>query len=129
VRDGAEQGLASESAAVIQWTGDGPVMLDPGHFSSVQLQRVGFSPVRYDEVEPLSLEDLSRLEADWLFIAPVGQAGEATYEVAREDAMFEMIPAVRKGNLVLVDGSLWTSTAGPIAANLVLDDIGKSLGD
>jgi iron complex transport system substrate-binding protein len=129
VRDGAGQSLAGESAVVIQWTEVGPMILGPGHFSSVQLQRVGFLPVSNGQAEPLSIEELSRIDAEWLFIAPVGEEGEKAYEIAREETLERDIPAVRKGQVVMVDGSLWTSTAGPIAANLVLDDIEKSLGD
>ncbi len=109
--------VTGQRAVIVQWTGDGPVVLGPGTFSSVQLYRAGFSPVESAPGGPTSVATLSRLDADWLFIAPVGDDGQAAYEAAADELDLD------ETRIVVVDGAVWASAAGPIAANLIIDDI------
>jgi iron complex transport system substrate-binding protein len=117
IRNDAASVVNDQRAVVVQWTSDGPLPLTTGTFSSVQLYRAGFSPVDGVLGTRISPDDLAALDADWLFIAPLGADGEAAYREAAEGL------DLGETRVVVVDGAVWTSAAGPIAANLTLDDI------
>lgn len=112
LREGVAQPLAGHSAAVVSWTADGPDVLTSDEFSSVQLYRAGFVPVAESQTGQMSPEELALIDVDWLFIAYADDG---------------RVPDFDGVVVVMVDFSLWASAAGPIAANLVLDDIEKAV--
>ncbi|MFE0678037.1 ABC transporter substrate-binding protein [Streptomyces sp. NPDC058867] len=79
--------------------------------------------------EPVSLEKLSTIDADWLFFGVLGDtaAGEKAYAEARQVPNFGRLSAERDGHVVVVDGSAWNSAGGPLAARIVLADVTKAL--
>ena len=77
--------------------------------------------------DPLSLENLSRLEGDWLFLATLNEEGDQALAAAKQSAAFARLPVVDKGPVIPVDGQLWTSANGPLAAQAILDDIESAL--
>ncbi|MEU6476552.1 ABC transporter substrate-binding protein [Streptomyces sp. NPDC047017] len=79
--------------------------------------------------EPVSLEKLDTIDGDWLFFGTLGSRadGETAYAQARKVPNFSALKAERKKHVVVVEGSAWNSSGGPIAARTVLDDVTKAL--
>ncbi|MFO6454088.1 MULTISPECIES: ABC transporter substrate-binding protein [unclassified Aeromicrobium] len=92
--------------------------------------------------EPVSLENLDQIDADYLFFGTLGGAsvdnpeagGEADADAAltalataRRTPGFDRLEAERAGRVIPVDGSAWTSTGGPRLMNRIIDDIESEL--
>ncbi|MFE0174084.1 ABC transporter substrate-binding protein [Streptomyces sp. NPDC059002] len=79
--------------------------------------------------EPVSLEKLSTIDGDWLFFGALGDraAGEKAYGEAKKVANFTKLKAEKAGHVVVIEGSAWNSSGGPIAARTVLDDVTGAL--
>ena len=75
--------------------------------------------------QALSLESLDLLDADWLVVGTLAGTGEAADALnqARDTPAFQQLGAVQSGQMAPVDGSLWTSVGGPLAAMQVIDDV------
>ncbi|MDP5008500.1 MAG: ABC transporter substrate-binding protein, partial [Glaciimonas sp.] len=125
---------ANATVSVVRWNPKGPAYMLKDAFASlvladIKLQRpvaqmqpgVAHSP-------PLSLEALSKIDADWLFVGALNtaQANDAL-AAARQSPAFRQLGAVQKNHMVAVDGSLWTSPGGPLAALAVLSDVEKAM--
>ena len=87
---------------------------DPGHTHSMAL----------------SLESLELLDADWLVIGTLATNGEAVDAMrqAGETAAFRQLSSIQSKRFGTVDGSLWTSVGGPMAAMQVIEDIEGIVG-
>jgi iron complex transport system substrate-binding protein len=74
------------------------------------------------------------LRADWLFLDTPGddgddaRAGRRALRAARAAPGLAVSKAVRRGHVVPVDGSAWSSAGGPIAEREVVDDVARALG-
>jgi iron complex transport system substrate-binding protein len=92
--------------------------------------------------EPVSLENLGEIDADYMFFGTLGgssvdnpQAGGAAdlegARMALEEAVqtpgFAQLAAYRDSHIILVDGSLWTSTGGPLLMNRIIDAVEGAL--
>jgi iron complex transport system substrate-binding protein len=91
---------------------------------------------------PISLENLPQIDGDWMFLGALGtgsvggvgqgaadrSAAREALRAARDTPGFTRLRAVRQGRVVPVDGSAWTSAGGPLAENVVLDDVARTLG-
>ncbi|WP_320776376.1 ABC transporter substrate-binding protein [Streptomyces sp. CRN 30] len=79
--------------------------------------------------EPVSLEKLSTIDADWLVFGTLGDKadGEKAYAEAEKVPNFGKLKAEEEGHVVVVEGSAWNSAGGPLAARIVLDDLTKAL--
>ncbi|QPC81815.1 ABC transporter substrate-binding protein [Phototrophicus methaneseepsis] len=118
-------------ANIVRWNPDGPAIMLPDAFSSRVLLDVGF--VRPEGLEgegvghtpTISLEQLGEIDGDWLFIGTLAEAGDAADLLAEtmESPLFQALNAVQADHVVYIDGSLWTSIGGPVAAMTVLDDV------
>ncbi|MGQ5522682.1 ABC transporter substrate-binding protein [Chitinimonas sp. PSY-7] len=124
---------AGARVSVVRWNPQGPAYMLRDAFSSKVLADIGLQrPAGQDQAgiahsPPLSMESLQRIDGDWLFVgtlAPDGQASEAM-TAARQSPAFRQLAAVRNGRMVAVDGSLWTSLGGPLAAQAVLAEVEK----
>ena len=78
--------------------------------------------------------NLKSVEGDWMFFGAPGTPGTSglraareAYKNARDTPGFTKVKAVRKGHVVPVDGSAWTSAGGPIAEREVVDDVARAL--
>ncbi|MDE1460697.1 iron-siderophore ABC transporter substrate-binding protein [Spartinivicinus poritis] len=122
---------ANATISVVRWNPKGPgYMLNDSFISSVlkdvQLKRpeaqrqpgVGHSP-------PLSLEALEKIDGDWLFVGTLVEKSKAAQALdhIKTTQVFQQLKAVQHNQVVNVDGSLWTSVGGPLAAIAVLDDL------
>ncbi len=125
----AEEGSLEGSAAVLRWMANGPVLMNSALMPGSLLQTAGATPVEAADLgtrphsDPLSLENLAQVDADRLFLAAFGADGTGALEAARSQPAFTQLAAVQNGTTTEVDGSVWSSAAGPIAADLVMDDI------
>ncbi|MEV6401131.1 ABC transporter substrate-binding protein [Streptomyces sp. NPDC051907] len=79
--------------------------------------------------EPVSLEKLDTIDGDWLFFGALGDkaAGEKGYEEAKKVPNFSELKAQKSSHVVVIEGSAWNSSGGPIAAQRVLDDVKTAL--
>ena len=124
--DGALEG----SAAVVRWMANGPVLMNSGHMPGSLLAAAGATSLKAaDDLgqrphsDPLSLENLDQVDADRLFLAAFGADGGSALEAAGTQPAFTRLKAVAAGTATEVDGSVWSSASGPVAADLVMDDI------
>lgn len=118
---------------VARWSAEGPQVMAPSTFSSGVLLDLGLTPpAEIPELQeghphsaPLSLEAVDILDVDWAFIGTLSGEGDAV--VALDEAMtkplFQSLKVVQNKQVVYVDGSLWTSIGGPLAAMQVLDNV------
>jgi len=121
--------------SIVRWNPKGPAYMKSTSFSSQVIGDLGLRrPASQQEAgvghsEPLSLENLGLLDADWIFVGTLAAGGEAVdaMEQARNTPAFQALNAVRNNRLVSVDGSMWTSTGGPLAALAVLEDVRRAM--
>lgn len=129
---------ADDTFIVARWSADGPQIMAPTlTFSSGVLLDLGLTAASdipelqegHPHSSPLSLESLELLDVDWAFIGTLSPEGDAVValEEALENPLFQVLEVVQNEHVVLVDGSLWTSVGGPIAAMMVLDDVEAAL--
>lgn len=123
-------------ASVTRWMPEGPVVMVPAHFSSLILADVGLSrPAAHADIggahgahsEVISMEALDIIDGDWLFIGTLNADGTAALDAVRDNLLFQQLEAVQNNQVVTVDGTVWTSIGGPLAALKVLDDIEQAL--
>jgi iron complex transport system substrate-binding protein len=153
-RHAAEIGAAlqpsysSSTFSIVRWQGTSAAMilneLPPGRV----LLDLGLArPANQDHdgrghAEPVSLENLGEIDADYLFFGTLGgssvnnpQAGGSAgldgarkaLEQAVQTPGFTALTAYAQGHIVLVDGSLWTSTGGPLLMTRIIDAIEEAL--
>lgn len=123
------------TVSIVRWNPRGPAFMLRDAFSSLVIRDLGLRrpPAQRDpgaaHSPALSLEALQLLDADWLFVGTLRGAGEAAEALAsvRELPTFDALQAARQGHVVVVDGSLWTSAAGPLAAMAILDDVAQAM--
>ncbi|TDX31760.1 iron complex transport system substrate-binding protein [Modicisalibacter xianhensis] len=122
------------SASLVRWMPQGALVMSEAIFASTLLSASGFVVSDGDVVkqgrphsDPLSLENLSRIDSDWLFLATLNNEGDEALASAKSSPAFARLDVVERGQVVPVDGQLWTSASGPLAAEAILDDIEKAL--
>ncbi|ABE60046.1 ABC transporter substrate-binding protein [Chromohalobacter israelensis] len=130
----SERQNGSPTASLIRWMPQGAIVMADNIFASTLLTKSGFTVEDGDTVkegrphsDPLSLENLSRIDNDWLFLATLNAEGDEAYEAARQSPAFERLDVVQRDRVVSVDGQLWTSATGPMAAKAILDDIASAM--
>lgn len=120
---------APGTAAVVRWMPNGPIVMSAGLMTGRLVEAVGDQLPAVAEfrdkphTDPLSLENLSAVDADVLYVATLNDDGRSALEAAQASPAFARLGAAQNGGVHVVDGSTWTSAAGPIAASLVLDDL------
>lgn len=122
------------SAYLTRWMPGGPMVMSEKLIATGLLERVGLN-VQGGELigdrgvhsDMLSLENLSQIDGDWLFLATLNADGEAALEAAKQSAAFTRLNVVQQQRVVPVNGQLWSSANGPLAAQAILDDIENAL--
>ncbi|MGY0487943.1 ABC transporter substrate-binding protein [Streptomyces sp. WG-D5] len=127
---------AGNSVSVIRWQDGAPSVVGKGagHVGST-LKALGMDRPKDQQgastghSEPVSLEKLSTIDADWLFFGALGSKDDSqkAYEEAQKVTNFGKLKAEKDGHVVVIDGSAWNSAGGPLAAQTVLDDIKGAL--
>ncbi|WP_231489579.1 iron-siderophore ABC transporter substrate-binding protein [Billgrantia saliphila] len=122
------------SAVLVRWMPQGPMVMSERLFSTGLLRDAGMSLHDADLVEEgrphsdtLSLENLSRIDADWLFLATLNEEGRDALDAAQASPAFARLDVVARDQVVPVDGQLWTSASGPLAALAILDELDEAL--
>jgi iron complex transport system substrate-binding protein len=140
---------AGATISIVRWGGIGlPAVLMKELAASRVLADLGLRRPRSQNRQgpghsvPVSLERIEALDADWIFFGSLGAGGPSggvadtpadlasarrALRYARDTPGFTDLKAVRDGHVVPVDGSVWTSAGGYLAAQLVLDDVERAL--
>ncbi|WP_422103536.1 ABC transporter substrate-binding protein [Vreelandella sp.] len=123
-----------DNAYLVRWMPGGPMVMSENLIATGLLERVGLD-VQGGELigergvhsDVLSLENLSQVDGDWLFLATLNDDGQAALDSAKQSAAFNRLNVVQSERVVPVNGQLWSSANGPLAAQAILDDIEKAL--
>ena len=125
-----------ETFSIVRWNPKGPSYMFKDAFSSTVVEDVGLVRPAHQQ-DPghthsmaLSLESLELLDADWLVIGTLATSGEAVQALrqAEETPAFRQLSAIQAKRFAAVDGSLWTSLGGPMAALQVIEDVESIVG-
>ncbi|MTE21651.1 ABC transporter substrate-binding protein [Streptomyces sp. TRM43335] len=122
------------TAVVVRWMPAGPMVMNGANMPSRLLEEAGASlmPIAEDldspHSDPLSLENLDRIDADHLFVATLNAEGEKALEAAERQKSFTRLEAVRNDAVSGVDGQVWSSSSGPYAMEKVIEDIEAAYG-
>ncbi|MFE4513866.1 ABC transporter substrate-binding protein [Kitasatospora sp. NPDC056783] len=123
------------SAVVMRWMPNGPIVMNTTNMPGDLLKKAGATTMPIADglgaqphSDPLSLENLNKADADRLFVATLNAEGEKALETARTQEAFNRLKAVGANQLMGVDGQVWSSSSGPIAAEKVIQDIEKAFG-
>ena len=125
---------ANTKVSIVRWNPQGPVVMSSHLFAGQLMRQLGLSGTALADTldktphsDILSLENMSKADGDWLFVATLNNQGDDTLAQARKQPAFARLKAVQAGRVVTVDGQVWTSGSGILAAKVVLDDIEKAL--
>ncbi len=124
-----------DTVSIIRWNPKGPMFMYNTVFASKVISDIGLKRPEYQDKggaphSPiLSLESLDQLDGDWIFMGTLMTQGDAVSAMASATSTpaFKALKGVQNGHLIPVDGSMWTSVGGPLAAMQVLDDIQKAM--
>ena len=125
-----------EEASIIRWNPDGPVVMLPNSFSSGVLADVGLGRPQAQAVlegghpvhsDVISMERIEVIDADVIFAGGLNPEGTTALAETLEDPLVQALSAVEAGRLFLVDGLVWGSVGGPLAAEQILDDVEQAL--
>ena len=121
---------AGQSFSVVRWMPQGPMAMSSKLITGQILTELGLKGTELaaglgerPHSDILSLENLGAVDADWLFIATLNEQGEATLAAARQQPAFSRLGAVSNNRAVTVDGQVWSSGTGVLAAERILEDI------
>jgi iron complex transport system substrate-binding protein len=141
-------GYADDTFSIVRWQGTSASLILTELPAGQALTDLGLHrPASQDRrgrghSEPVSLENLSDIDADYLFFGSLGgssvanpDAGDGVDVAAAGTALaqaeatpgFTDLDAYREGHVILVDGSLWTSTGGPLLMSGIVDSVVAAL--
>lgn len=122
------------NAFVVRWMPGGPMVMSKNLFAAGLLDQVGLTVddaglvgERGVHSDVLSLENLSRVDGDWLFLATLNEDGQEALKSAKQSSAFTRLDVVQRDQVVPVNGQLWSSANGPLAAQAILDDVEAAL--
>lgn len=143
-----DAGFDEKTFSIVRWQGTSAALilldLPPGQaLADLGLKRPANQAVRgRGHAEPVSLENLADIDADYLFLGTLGGssvdnpnaggsadsgAAQQAIEQAVQTPGFTSLTAYTDGHVIPVDGSKWTSTGGPILMNAIVDDVRRTL--
>lgn len=122
------------TAYLARWMPAGPMVMSTELFATGVLASTGISVEDEGLVKEgsahsdiLSLENLSMIDGDWLFLATLNDEGQQALDAAEQSSAFTRLNVVQQGHVVPVNGQVWSSASGPLAAQAILDDIEEAL--
>lgn len=123
-----------QSFSIVRWMPQGPMAMSSKLITGQILTALGMEGTataaglgERPHSDILSLENLGSVDADWMLIATLNEQGDATLAAARQQPAFNRLNAVRNDRAVTVDGQVWSSGTGVLAAEHILDDIERLL--
>ncbi|MGY2463339.1 ABC transporter substrate-binding protein [Vreelandella sulfidaeris] len=124
----------SGTAFLVRWMPGGPMVMSENLIATGLLEQIGLDVQGADLIgergvhsDVLSLENLSQVDGDWLFLATLNEDGRAALDAAKQSPAFTRLNVVQQEQVVPVNGQLWSSANGPLAAQAILDDIEAAL--
>lgn len=135
---------ADNTFSIVRWQGSSAALILKELLPGRALTDLGLKrPAQQDREgrghsDPVSLENLQDIDADYLFFGTLGgssignpNAGGSTTVDGASDALEEAVAvpgftgltAYQNDRVILVDGSVWTSTGGPLLMNRLIDDV------
>ncbi|MBD0695632.1 iron-siderophore ABC transporter substrate-binding protein [Streptomyces sp. CBMA123] len=134
VRAGADLGKNKGAAvSIVRWNPTGPSWMERKQFASGVALDMGLTRPAVQDKDgnahspALSLEKLSEIDGDWLFLSTLTDDGKAALKDVQSKPAYRQLTAVRNDHTVTVDGSVWSTRGGPLAADVVIGDLGKAL--
>ena len=126
---------ANARVSVVRWGPGGPSYMQPKQFSVLVLTDLGLQRPAHQPDDgfthsmPLSLEQLNLIDGDWLFVGTLSPEGEdaTAMQSAQNTPVFQQLAAVKNNHVVAIDGAVWSSRGGVLAAQVVLADVRKAL--
>ncbi|MEU8772144.1 ABC transporter substrate-binding protein [Streptomyces griseus] len=127
---GANKGA---EVSIVRWNPDGPSWMENKQFASGVALEMGLKrPASQNKdgnahTPSLSLEKINEIDGDWLFLSTLTSDGEKALKDVQSKPVYKELGAVKDGHAVTVDGSVWSTRGGPLAADVVLADYVKAL--
>lgn len=122
------------AAMIARWMPQGPVILSNKMFTASLLKEVGFEVDDGGVVKegrphtsPISQENLSMLDQDWLFLATINAEGDEALAQAEKSPAYQRLNVVANNRVIPVDGQIWTSATGALAAEVILQGVESAL--
>lgn len=116
--------------SIVRWNPQGPIVMSSKLFAGQMLQQAGLNSItlayeieKKPHSDTLSLENLVQADGDWLLLATLNEDGAKALEQAKQQPAFQRLSAVKNNRVLVVDGQVWSSGSGPLAANIVLNDL------
>jgi iron complex transport system substrate-binding protein len=143
-----DAGYEDATFSIVRWQGSNASLILKELPPGMALEAIGLArpPAQDTEgrghSEPISLENLDDADADYMFFGTLGgssvgnpvaggtadvSGAELAYAEAQGVPGFTQLKAYRDGNVILVDGSLWTSTGGPLLMRGIIDAVEEAL--
>ncbi|MFF0746372.1 ABC transporter substrate-binding protein [Streptomyces sp. NPDC004111] len=120
--------------SIVRWNPDGPSWMEKKQFASGIALDMGLKRPKAQDKDgnahtpALSLEKINEVDGDWLFLSTLTADGDKAFKDVQEKPAYKQLGAVKAGHVVTVNGSVWSTRGGPLAAQTVIDDISKALG-
>ncbi|MFF0571886.1 ABC transporter substrate-binding protein [Streptomyces sp. NPDC004041] len=119
--------------SIVRWNPDGPSWMENQQFASGVALEMGLKRPKSQDKDgnahtpSLSLEKINEIDGDWLFLSTLTSDGEMALKDVQSKPAYKELGAVKNGHTVTVDGSVWSTRGGPLAADAVLGDYVKAL--
>ncbi|MEU7137765.1 iron-siderophore ABC transporter substrate-binding protein [Streptomyces sp. NPDC046261] len=119
--------------SIVRWNPDGPSWMEKKQFASGVALDMGLKRPKAQDKDgnahtpALSLEKINEIDGDWLFLSTLTSDGEKALKDVQEKPAYKDLNAVKKNHAVTVNGSVWSTRGGPLASQVVIDDIVKAL--
>lgn len=139
---------SGDTFSVVRWQGNSASLILKELPAGIALSDLGLArPPHQDRrgrghSEPVSLENLAQIDADHMFFGTLGGSSTSNRSAggtadtqgalkalaqAEKTPGFTDLVAYRTDSLIPVDGSLWTSTGGPLLMQGIVDDVMEAL--
>ncbi|MFF7629478.1 ABC transporter substrate-binding protein [Streptomyces cyaneofuscatus] len=119
--------------SIVRWNPDGPSWMENKQFASGVALEMGLKRPKSQSKDgnahtpSLSLEKINEIDGDWLFLSTLTSDGAKALKDVRGKPAYKELGAVKNKQVVTVDGSVWSTRGGPLAADVVMEDYVKAL--
>lgn len=124
------------TAYLVRWMPQGALVMSAQLFSTGLLAASGFDAQdgglvkgKRPHSDLLSLENLSKIDGDWMFLATLNEDGRTALDAAQQSPAFKRLQVVQRDRVIPVDGQVWSSASGPLAAQALLDQLESALAE
>ncbi|MFD5684988.1 ABC transporter substrate-binding protein [Streptomyces bacillaris] len=119
--------------SIVRWNPDGPSWMENKQFASGVALAMGLKRPKSQNKDgnahtpSLSLEKINEIDGDWLFLSTLTSDGAKALKDVQDKPAYKELGAVKNKQVVTVDGSVWSTRGGPLAADVVMEDYIKAL--